>query len=37
VILRSLPVLARTLGGNEPAERFVGVSRADALRQLRAA
>ena len=37
VLLRSLPVLARSLAGDEPADRFVTVSRDDALRRLRAA
>jgi len=37
VLLRSLPVLARTLAGDEPEERFVKVTRDDALRRLRAA
>jgi 2-polyprenyl-6-methoxyphenol hydroxylase-like FAD-dependent oxidoreductase len=37
VVLRSLPVLARTLGGDEPQDRFVKVTRDEALRRLRAA
>lgn len=37
VLLRSLPVLARTLGGDEPPERFGHISRAEALRSLHAA
>jgi 2-polyprenyl-6-methoxyphenol hydroxylase-like FAD-dependent oxidoreductase len=34
VLLRSLPVLARSLGGHEPEERFVRVTRDEALRSL---
>jgi 2-polyprenyl-6-methoxyphenol hydroxylase-like FAD-dependent oxidoreductase len=34
VVLRSLPTLARTLTGQEPAERFVKVTRDEALRSL---
>ena len=37
VVLRSLPVLARTLGGDEPEDRFAKVTRDEALRHLRAA
>jgi 2-polyprenyl-6-methoxyphenol hydroxylase-like FAD-dependent oxidoreductase len=34
IVLRSLPVLARSLRGNEPADRFVKVTRDVALRSL---
>ena len=34
LVVRSLPVLARTLSGDEPQERFVRLSRAEALRRL---
>jgi 2-polyprenyl-6-methoxyphenol hydroxylase-like FAD-dependent oxidoreductase len=34
VVLRSLPTLARTLAGREPADRFVRVTRDEALRSL---
>jgi hypothetical protein len=34
VVLRSLPTLARALTGQEPADRFVKVTRDEALRSL---
>jgi 2-polyprenyl-6-methoxyphenol hydroxylase-like FAD-dependent oxidoreductase len=34
LLLRALPILARTLSGDEPEERFVRVSRAEVLRRL---
>jgi hypothetical protein len=34
IVLRSLPTLARTLAGHEPADRFVKVTRDEALRCL---
>jgi 2-polyprenyl-6-methoxyphenol hydroxylase-like FAD-dependent oxidoreductase len=34
VVLRSLPTLARSLAGHEPADRFVKVTRDEALRSL---
>jgi 2-polyprenyl-6-methoxyphenol hydroxylase-like FAD-dependent oxidoreductase len=37
VVLRSLPTLARTLAGHEPPERFVRVTREEALRLVDAA
>ena len=35
VVLRSLPTLARSLAGRTPADRFVRVTRDEALRSLR--
>lgn len=37
VVLRSLPTLARALAGHEPADRFVRVTREEALRRVEAA
>jgi hypothetical protein len=34
LLLRALPILARTISGDEPEERFVRVSRADVLRRI---
>jgi hypothetical protein len=34
LLLHALPILARTLSGDEPEERFVRVSRAEVLRRI---